>query len=354
MSYYYLVSGFRFVRSLVDPLLKPTEPFFSAERGPRQKVYGLALKTLSTLDAILENRSLTKKVSEIETGVQEINRGFFNKYNQLSFFCKPFAYLHMLEVRKVSEKIMNKIQEVKDWREKFDQNRFSPNFEPCLNEGIEKGYISYCFNEVPFLGGHILHVMAKSDKYKDFISSVMRSQINPSIPDDLWGNTALHWALANASNDNAWEILRNLPDKDPSLNVQCTIHGHTPLHIAVAKGYKTISRDGRSLETSNLAIVNALLSKGANPNLQDEKGNTPLHLAYLRGDRDMIEALSEAGAFTRIENKENRSPPELWDVTDDKALEILSYATAENFILDLKERKKDQNPPHFAQTVTKR
>ena len=55
----------------------------------------------------------------------------------------------------------------------------------------------------------------------------------------------------------------------------------TPLHYA-ARGHKNVAE--------------LLLDNGADVNAKDKHGNTPLHKATLRGNKDIVELLRKHGA----------------------------------------------------------
>ncbi len=78
--------------------------------------------------------------------------------------------------------------------------------------------------------------------------------------------------------------------EDGGLFGQASPRGGTALHIA--------SRQGA------LAIVNALLTAGADVNRTDARGRTPLLLAESGGHRDVADRLQEAGAVDRAEDRE--------------------------------------------------
>ena len=58
-------------------------------------------------------------------------------------------------------------------------------------------------------------------------------------------------------------------------------HGMTPLHWAARKGHTT--------------IVEYLLTKGAEINVKDNDGWTPLHFAAYRGRKDVVALLQTKG-----------------------------------------------------------
>ncbi|MBL4588131.1 ankyrin repeat domain-containing protein [Candidatus Babeliales bacterium] len=61
-------------------------------------------------------------------------------------------------------------------------------------------------------------------------------------------------------------------------------------------------------EKGNIGEANALLAKGANPNLQNKDGNTPLHLATVKGYNKVLSTLFENGANPNMQNKYGNVP----------------------------------------------
>ena len=80
-----------------------------------------------------------------------------------------------------------------------------------------------------------------------------------------------------------------------------TDEGETALHWAVSR--------------QHTEIVTMLLDAGANPNVPDNDGYTPLHDVAEMGDcppaRTMLEALLAAGADPSRQEKNGRTPSEL-------------------------------------------
>jgi ankyrin repeat protein len=54
--------------------------------------------------------------------------------------------------------------------------------------------------------------------------------------------------------------------------------------------------------------VKALLADGANPNVRDEEGNTPLHVAGAVGSWDSVQLLLQAGANVGAKNRHGLTP----------------------------------------------
>ena len=80
-------------------------------------------------------------------------------------------------------------------------------------------------------------------------------------------------------------------EKGANPNVQ-NKEGNTPLHIATQKALT---------ET-----IQNLLEKGANPNVQNNEGNTPLHIATQKALTETIKNLLEKGANKTIENNDGK------------------------------------------------
>jgi len=80
--------------------------------------------------------------------------------------------------------------------------------------------------------------------------------------------------------------------------------------------------------------VKKLVECGANVNIQDSNGNTPLHLAYLRRDQEMIKFLEDNGADKNCKNHNGKSPSDMSDKSYEEAFDLLNDQTGEKFILD--------------------
>jgi len=170
--------------------------------------------------------------------------------------------------------------------------------------------------------GTILHYLAKIGRPLALIPILARYNIDFSIQDTSFNNTALIWAIANAHNDMAMEIIKF--SSADSLNCQSK-HKNTALHLIVGKGYDACNADGRALRYPNYTLLMSIIERGANVNAQDQNGNTPLHLACVRHDAAMIDYLLAHGANRNITNNAGRTPVNL--------IESMDYEQAKNYIL---------------------
>jgi ankyrin repeat protein len=106
----------------------------------------------------------------------------------------------------------------------------------------------------------------------------------------LWANSgALHWAAAEGHEDVAEALIAhgadvNLKDND----------GDTPLHKVTSRGHKE--------------IVELLIAHGADVNAQNNDGHTPLHHPPVEGDKDVVELLIARGANLNDPDNDGDTP----------------------------------------------
>jgi len=108
---------------------------------------------------------------------------------------------------------------------------------------------------------------------------------------DEYGRTAL-WECAFKGKEQG--VLQALAaGADPNIGDDA---GYTPLHIAI--------------QERHVSIIELLLKSGANPNSTDKHGNGPLWTAAMnaRGDFTIVELLLKAGANPNHKNNYGRSP----------------------------------------------
>jgi ankyrin repeat protein len=91
------------------------------------------------------------------------------------------------------------------------------------------------------------------------------------------GNTALHVASVCGS----FRVVPQLLLFDPSLRDVQNEWGETPLHLACA--------------TRNIPMINALLDAGASPNIADRWNRTPMQICFEQGGDEAVEVFTGRG-----------------------------------------------------------
>jgi ankyrin repeat protein len=143
----------------------------------------------------------------------------------------------------------------------------------------------------------------------DSFYALRRILADPHTPIDARnqnGETALIWAVKNGESIYIRLLLNH--DADVTL-ADCT--GQTALHYAAAQG-------------ENIQILETLMVRGADPNVQDSNGDTPLHAAAGAGRPDSIQTLLESQADPSILNKAGKTAFEV--AKNYNAAIILSHA----------------------------
>jgi ankyrin repeat protein len=128
---------------------------------------------------------------------------------------------------------------------------------------------------------------------------------------DAQGNTALHaaaqFAFETATPEVAREQLRALLDAGAALDARNSA-GQTPLLIVLG----ALARPTSGAPRRGLApLVQLLLSRGAEVEVQDQRGVSVLHAAAMHGALDVLDTLRRAGADSRLKDRLGRSAHEV-------------------------------------------
>ncbi|XP_074538924.1 B-cell lymphoma 3 protein homolog [Halichoeres trimaculatus] len=143
---------------------------------------------------------------------------------------------------------------------------------------------------------------------------------------DRNGQTAIHLCCEYNQHDCLSVLL------SCSLSPMClemrNFEGLSPLHLAVLRGHKDLTRmlldvgadinamdikSGQSplihaVETNNADMVHFLIERGCDVNSQSYSGNTALHSACGRGQVDTVRLLLKSGADSSLKNYHNDTP----------------------------------------------
>lgn len=115
--------------------------------------------------------------------------------------------------------------------------------------------------------------------------------------DPIYGNTALHWAIANSNITIAVYLAEHAEQSD--INIQDS-RKKTALHLAIGKGWAHVNTTNKT--DLPQACVILFLVKKTNLAIQDAEGNTPLHIAVMRRDVECAKELLKNGARCDIQN----------------------------------------------------
>ena len=177
----------------------------------------------------------------------------------------------------------------------------------------------------------------ESDVYE--VQKVLRSHDDVNRADKN-GNTALHIASLKRNVNIIDSLLRNGAD----INIQNN-NGRTPL-MATMFSSDCMSKAKNKTKKEVAAAMELLLSKGANPNLVDNQGDTILHQAIRKFvhrsiKKDCISLLIQRGADVQIMNKRGKTPYDEtveWRVA--KLILMFNFYVAPGILLSSKEINK--------------
>lgn len=129
------------------------------------------------------------------------------------------------------------------------------------------------------------------------------------------GETPLHFAARNGS----LEIAELLIGKGADVNAK-TKDGHSPFYSAVSNLItivKIVIPDSTAIDRipanydvikDLITMLSILLNKGADVNVADKRGMTPLHQACLYGVKELVEFLHHNNANIDIKNEDDKTP----------------------------------------------
>ncbi|CAB0040999.1 unnamed protein product [Trichogramma brassicae] len=151
-------------------------------------------------------------------------------------------------------------------------------------------------------GRTALHYAVADIRKRETVGALLRWGADPNAADDLEGSTPLHVVCRHSYDDVARLYLRTCHEsRRPALVDARDREGKTPLHWALLRGHK--------------GQVELLLRQGADPNVADAKGRTPLHVLGRRGAetkdferglaKRFFEIVDELPVTLRIDAKDN-------------------------------------------------
>jgi ankyrin repeat protein len=226
----------------------------------------------------------------------------------------------------------------------FDKNKMSPLHIAAMQRDVNPiidlllAHPKVKVDDVDGKGHTALH-LAASESNVNAVQKLIEKGANPNIF-DKWGQSLLHVAAWERDGIAVIDLLLAHPKVEVIKFIDDVDEdGQTALHFAAYK--------------SNVKVVKNLINKGANPNIYDKRGQSPLHLAaWQRDGIPIIDLLLEAQKVKGIGDV---------DDANEKGRTALHYAaahsneiTAEHLInkgADVNRRdNKGYTPLHLAAT----
>ncbi|XP_068180191.1 B-cell lymphoma 3 protein homolog isoform X2 [Antennarius striatus] len=133
----------------------------------------------------------------------------------------------------------------------------------------------------------------------NMVEALLRGGADPAAL-DRHGQTAIHLCCEYDQCD-CLSVVLSCPSSSTCLEIR-NYEGLSPLHLAVLRGHKTLSR--MLLDAG--ADINAL--NGCDVNSQSYSGNTALHSACGRGQVETVRLLLKSGADSSLKNYHNDTP----------------------------------------------
>lgn len=222
------------------------------------------------------------------------------------------------------ERLEKRYHEIKETKPQINRIKSEDSLKKMINEHPDK-------IDIPGYAGQTLFIVYAVRGKQNMMALLLENGANINAQTDLdsgeQGNTALIWLIANAhANEALWLISVGNQYK---INWDLFGHGNTALHLAIAKGPTHVTDTGKKVPGGFREIIKNLIDQGADVNLQDKaNGFSPLHLAVLHRDIDVIQQLIQKGANLNCVDKQNRTPLDMLNISRADTKEILSNQCA--------------------------
>ncbi len=256
----------------------------------------------------------------------------------------------------IDEETINKIKlEITIFDKLTDIN--NPNLEQDLIANKERINHQYgVWGRAPLIMVSMMYNFATEKQHNEsmfvnYLSLSHKHGANPNAIDcDIRGNrsennTVLMWMIANAHFDNAMSIITEFKDEinyeHYSIDLEDhqtrrAFYGNNPFHILCAKWYNTQTSDKIPILHNSLDLITSII-KNSNPNTLKNMinqpnwvGVTPLGLAYIRGDKDLINLFIALGGDKNIASRLIPNPHTIQPTNLNNS--ITNNATQENLI----------------------
>lgn len=130
------------------------------------------------------------------------------------------------------------------------------------------------------------------------VAPTRRAYVHPDHPAEQGPLSQQDSALHAAIREGRLDAIRDALQSDPELLRERDADGNGPLHIAIQAN-------------ASAAVVEELLWAGADTELRNGQGMTPLHQAAAMNQRELVKALLDGNADTRASTPQGRNPIQL-------------------------------------------
>ncbi|XP_076179323.1 transient receptor potential cation channel family member painless [Ptiloglossa arizonensis] len=138
----------------------------------------------------------------------------------------------------------------------------------------------------------------------EFVSFLLEKGANVNRVNEAHNRGPIHFATEKGHTD----VLRILLD-EPTINPNLEAGQQTALHIAV--------------KTKDLRCAELLLDKGASPNIPNSKGLTALHMAAMKGQRNMVDLILQKSRHALdLDNYKDYNDQTTRDVLQEKLADV--------------------------------
>lgn len=185
--------------------------------------------------------------------------------------------------------------------------------------------------------------MSSSRSYDNENSQVSEPEPPQDIEVDLYdrdddGDSIIHVAIVSLMPESAVALIDLSVDKE-CLNIQNYLL-QSPMHLAVITG--------------QVEIVRALVTKGADVTLRDQQGNTPLHIACRKGDKDSVTCIVQSFGTSVVARSKYFSMKNCEGLTcahvasQEKEFMILGHLFAKGADVNIGDAKSGRTMLHYA------
>jgi ankyrin repeat protein len=153
--------------------------------------------------------------------------------------------------------------------------------------------------------------VASLQGHQEVVALLLANRADLSIADES-GNTPIHVA----SSEGKLEVVKVFVNSKGKfvVNIKNSLSGKSPIHYASCNGHPEVAA--------------FLLANGADPIVVDNFGNTPLHVASLRGDIETIKLLLKPEYNVDVNKKNNGGDTPLYWASDNGHPEVVALLLA--------------------------